>query len=65
VRVREGGRERRLQNMSMSVLAISFVYGTLCASLKEGFGLCEAETACCAGDEDDFVQEGEFREPDR
>jgi hypothetical protein len=41
---------------------ISFMYGTFCASLEESFGLCEAETARCAGDEDDFIQEGKFRE---
>jgi hypothetical protein len=36
--------------------------GTFCAGFEEGFSLCEAETARCAGDEDDFVEQGEFGE---
>jgi hypothetical protein len=55
---------RRLGGVSRNGLSRSKrVRGdTFCAGFEEGFGLCEAETARCARDEDDFVEQGEFGE---
>jgi hypothetical protein len=55
---------RRLGGISPSCFSREKrVYGgTFCAGFEEGFGLCEAETARCARNEDDFVEQGEFGE---